>query len=158
VASINGSNQNHINGSAVGPFPILPYSYAGAKLSDNDINAIVTSQYLFYCGSGGPNNGPPVFHTQQGAGVSTIKAAFFEPISFNSTSNVYCSVSQLWGYAAYGYTNVGWCGTGGSTDAGLSSWPNGDALQYAADFTTAGGSHTGCYHGAYNGWGALWAL
>jgi len=148
VASINGTNQNHVNGNAVGPFPILPYSYAGAKLS--------TSQYLLYCGSG-TNNGPPVFHTQQGAGVASIKAAFFEPITFNSTSNVYCSKSAL-GLCCLWVSNVGWCGTGGSTDAVLSSWPNGDNLQYAADFTPGSGNHVGCYHGAYNGWGALWAL
>ena len=130
VVSIDGDSRAHVDSGAVGSTPIMPNQYYGRKLSDADINSIVNGgRYKFTC------NG---------------QTSYVEPITFDADTNTYCAVTHSWGATPDTYTSTGYCGSGGSYDTGLSTWPNGYAMQYNADY------NNGCYNSGYSRDGELW--
>jgi hypothetical protein len=133
VVSISGNSRSHTAALSVGSPPILPETWSGAKLSDRMINQMLTDQYRMSCYRG-----------------SAGAIVFYEPISFDSTSNTYCISNHRWGYSPRVYRGIGYCGSGNSMDSGMSQWPNGDQMQYNADF------QLGCFLAGNNGYGELW--
>lgn len=152
AVEISGSNTNHINSAAVGSMPLSESGNRGAKLSDAMINAIKTEAFVFMCGG---------------------CAAFIEPIQFRADSNAACgagdpsdthrcepcggsscqdySLSCTGGSCSFSDPG-GYCGTGGSYDRGMSTWPSscGCVTQYNAD------NANGCYNNAYGHSGYLY--
>jgi hypothetical protein len=152
VVEISGSNRNHVNPAQVGTMPLTEGGNRGAKLSDAMINALKTEAYVFMCGG---------------------CAAFMEPINFRSDSNQDCgggNAANTHGCVSCGgntcedntlscsngvcsFSSGGYCGSGGSYDTGMSTWPSMCSCnsQYNAD------GQNGCYQGAYSNQGFVYA-